>query len=159
MRIQTATLTVDGAIRANGGFTTAGNGQSGAGGSVWITAGTIGGAGTIEARAGDTPGSGIGGGGGAISVEYTGTTTGTVLTTLLARGGDGVNNLDGGSGTIYVKSPSSTFGDLTIDNKTLTAGKLTDLPSLGSGAAQTGTSGATLMTDRATNIPAMIRLP
>ena len=43
--------------------------------------------------------------------------------------------------------------DLTIDNKGNT-GQATDLPSLGSGTVVTGTSGATLTTDRTANIPA-----
>jgi hypothetical protein len=45
------------------------------------------------------------------------------------------------------------YGDLVVDNKGI-SGHATDLPSLGSGVAQAGSSGATLVTDRAVNIPA-----
>ena len=62
-------------------------------------------------------------------------------------------NRFGGAGTIYLKGSTSTYGDLTVDNGGKT-GQATELPSLGSGIAQAGTTGATLVTDRAVNIPA-----
>ena len=59
-----------------------------------------------------------------------------------------------GSGTVYTFGPTSTFGDLRVDNDGAPAAELTILPGLGSGIAQNGSSGATLVTDRGTNIPA-----
>jgi hypothetical protein len=139
-------------MKANGLGDLSGNGRSGAGGSIWITAGSVSGTGTIEARGGDSSNGWSGGGGGAIAIEYSGAASGTVLSTLLARGGDGSGSNDGGAGTIVVKGPGSVFGDLFIDNKSL--GKwTTDLPGLGFGFAAAGTSDATLVTDRASNIP------
>src|SRR5260370_41998496 len=50
-------------------------------------------------------------------------------------------------------SDLSKYGDLTIDNKSQ-GGQPTVFPSLGSGVALTGSSGATLVTDRTVDIPA-----
>jgi hypothetical protein len=155
VRINAATLNHDGAIRANGSV----NSGSGAGGSVWITATNLNGAGTLDANGGDMqPCCGVtSGGGGAISVEYTNLGAGaTVLNKLTAKGGlQNGNNRPGAAGSFYVKGPSSTYGDLTVDNKTTaTSAQLTELQALGIGIAQTGSSGATLVTDRTTNIPA-----
>ncbi len=135
------------AIRANGGITSY---RTGAGGSVWITAGALSGDGVIEARGGDTTGVGDGrGGGGAIAIEYA-SASGTALSNLSARGGNGSSN--GGPGTILVKGPGSLFGDLTIDRKGV-IGAGTILPSLGFGFAQGGTNGTTLVTDHLTEQP------
>src|SRR5206468_10483795 len=132
---------------------------SGAGGSVWITATNLNGGGTLDADGGDMqPCCGVAaGGGGAISVEYTNLGAGaTVLNKLTAKGGlPNGNNRPGAAGSFHVTGPSSTYGDLTIDNKTTpTSAQLTELQPLGIGIAQTGSSGATLVTDRTTNIPA-----
>jgi hypothetical protein len=143
VRIVAGTVTNDGVIKANGLATR----EGAAGGSIWITTTTLGGNGTIEAKGANND---RGGGGGAVAIEYQ-TATGTVLSKTTAIGGNG--NLPGGAGSIYLKSPSSTYGTLIINNGTNTAGT-TDLPSLGSGTAQTGTSGATLVTDRTTDVPA-----
>ncbi|HEU4889508.1 MAG TPA: hypothetical protein VFV49_16605 [Thermoanaerobaculia bacterium] len=142
---------MSGAIRANGaGNTTDGSARSGGGGSVWITAGKITGAGVIQALGGDCYNEA--GGGGAVSITYTDASS--TLPVLSARGGASPHRgLIGGPGSIFVKRPGSTFGDLTIDNSGLN-GNITELPSLGSGAAQAGSTGATLVTNRAANIPA-----
>src|SRR5439155_12719747 len=50
VRVSSGALTVNGMIKANGLGDTSGNGRSGAGGSIWITSGTVAGTGTIEAR-------------------------------------------------------------------------------------------------------------
>jgi hypothetical protein len=151
VRIVAGSLTNNGAIRANGGTT---DSRSGAGGSVWITVTDVAGTGVVEARGGDAyyPG----GGGGAISVEYSGTNSGTMLSAgLLARGGHGDSNHTGGAGLTYIKSPASTYGDVTFDEKGVTGNLYgSELPALGVGLAQAGTSGATLVTDRTANIPA-----
>jgi signal transduction histidine kinase len=53
----------------------------------------------------------------------------------------------GGPGTILVRGPASDYGDLTIDSGAASVG-ITELPSLGSGLAQSGSAGATLATGR-----------
>ena len=84
---------------------------AGAGGSIWVTAGTISGSGGIVARGGYGNGSGGGGGGGRIALYYgTNSFTGGVL----AYGGPGHNY--GGAGTVYSKAISQTVGNLTIDD-------------------------------------------
>jgi hypothetical protein len=67
---------------------------------------------------------------------------------------------NGGAGTIYLKGPGALLGDLIADNRGVvgTDGAVpwagtTSLPSLGIGVAQAGTAGATLVTDRAVNVP------
>src|SRR5439155_1479736 len=70
-------------------------------------------------------------------------------------GSPGANSAQfGGAGSIVLKGPGATFGDLTINNNAHgTSSQATELPSLGSGTAQAGSSGVTLVTNRATNIP------
>ncbi|HEX8410707.1 MAG TPA: carboxypeptidase regulatory-like domain-containing protein, partial [Thermoanaerobaculia bacterium] len=145
VRIDAGRLHVDGAIRANGQSADRG----GAGGSVDLNAGRIHGAGSIEARAADLVNEA--GGGGAIAIRYTDATS--VVPATTARGGVSDRALHGGGGSVYVRGPASTYGDLTLDNGT-SATMRTELPSLGSGLAVAGSSGTTLVTDRATNIPA-----
>jgi len=145
IRIIASSLTNEGAIRANGGAANRGA----AGGSVWVTTTTLAGAGAYEARGGDPAFYGSGGGG-AIAIEYA---SGTLTTNLLNRtGSSSSQNRFGGAGTIYIKGPSATFGDLTIDNKGF-SGQSTVLPSLSNGVAVSGSSNATLVTNRTTDIP------
>ena len=142
-------LQCDGAIQANGSATT---GQaSGAGGSIWLTvAGNVSGQGVVEARGGSAPSSNrTSGGGGAIALEYGGTLA-LPEGSLDASGGVPYNV--GGAGTLFLKGPDSTFGDLIVDNRG-GDGPSTVLPALGSGIAQSGSSGVTLVTDK-TSIPA-----
>ena len=47
---------IDGTLAANGNSGNSGGGASGSGGSLWLTCGTIGGAGTISAAGGPDPG-------------------------------------------------------------------------------------------------------
>ncbi|HEX7831273.1 MAG TPA: discoidin domain-containing protein [Thermoanaerobaculia bacterium] len=143
IRLRAGTLLNNGAIRANG----AEYQDSGAGGSIWITANTVGGSGTIEARGGSGHRAG---GGGAIAIEYT-NATGSLLSNLTAIGGPSGN--PAGAGTIYLKTATSTFGDVIIDNAAQ-SGAATALPSFGKGIAQNGSSGTLLVTERTTNIPA-----
>jgi hypothetical protein len=141
----------DGAIRANGNAYETFNNIGGAGGSIWISAGTIAGSGTVEVNGGDTGSWGTGGGG-AISIAYA-NATGTILSNLFAKPGiRSSRNEFGGAGSIYLKGPSSTYGDLTVNNAGI-FGQTTILPSLGKGTAQSGSSGATLVTDSANTIP------
>ena len=122
-----------GAIRLNvGGLTTIESGalinanataagQSGAGGSVWLTTGTLAGGGTITAKGGDTAGGtdGIGGGGRIAIVVTNGPYTGSL--TLSAYGGINGNSWDGNNegaaGTVYVKGNNTAAdGQLIVDN-------------------------------------------
>jgi hypothetical protein len=145
-------LVIDGVIHASGGDTTWGG--NGAGGSIWMSAGNLRGVGVVEARGGDA-GSHAGGGGGAVAVQF-GAVEGDILSRIASRGGTSWNSpatSKGGAGTMYVKGPSSTFGDLSVDNGGID-GQSTVLPALGNGMAQSGSTGATLITDRAVTIPA-----
>ncbi|HEX8408778.1 MAG TPA: discoidin domain-containing protein [Thermoanaerobaculia bacterium] len=146
IRIQAKSVVVDGTIAANGASR---GGGAAAGGSVWITADRVGGGGTIEANGGRNTDccSYAGGGGGAVAIEYTDPTA--VLPVLRATTFPSVRNP--GAGTVWVMGPSSTYGDLIVDNNSV-SGNVTWLPALGGGTAAAGTAGATLVTDRAANI-------
>jgi hypothetical protein len=105
-------LQLDGAIAANGtGFSSPGAG-GGAGGSVWLTAGTLAGGGTISANGGDGDYSvGGGGGGGRIAIYYG---TNQFVGPVTAYGGMGA--LVGGAGTIYYQGSQFPIGQLVVDN-------------------------------------------
>ncbi len=125
VRITAHNLTLAGstsAIRANGVQINNGSccKRSGAGGSVWITATSVGGDGLIEARGGDGTDNRGSGGGGAITVEY-GTSAGTMLGNLRTFGGTTGSAADrrGGAGTVYLFGGAATYGDLLIDNSTV----------------------------------------
>jgi len=144
VRIEAAEVVVNGSIRANGGGW---NDRGGAGGSVWITTGKISGGGAVEAIGGTSCwGSGAGG---AISIEYT---EGTLPIRRAYAGDSYCYNNEGGAGSIYTRGPGATYGDLTVDNAGYNA-QWTMLPSLGSGVAQGASTGATLATDRTTDVP------
>lgn len=134
----------DSAIRANGRTSSDFFRRGGAGGSVWVTlTGQLSGAGSIEAK-GSSAGDGQygSGGGGAIAIEHEGI-TGTVGQRLLAQGGGSYR--EGGAGTVWTRGPGSTYGDLLVDAGTVVRG-VTELPSLGSGAAGVATAGRQLDT-------------
>jgi hypothetical protein len=145
IRIEAGSVINSGAIRANGGVE---NGGGGAGGSIWITTNEAGGTGTVQANGSE------GGGGGAIAIERG---SAAALPWLLsAATGDPFGN--GGAGTIHSSGPASTYGDLIVDNVPLQeyegfVAPDTWLPALGRGEAGSGTSGATLLTGRASDIP------
>jgi len=150
--INTPALTNDGAIRANG-VNANGCCDGSAGGSIWIRTTALSGSGSVEATGSNWDRTG---GGGAVAIEYS-SVTGTMLANFRAyaggnAGGSGVQY--GGAGSIYLKGPSATYGTLTINNNNHASAQNTELPSLGSGIAQSGTNGNTLVTDRASNIPA-----
>jgi hypothetical protein len=154
LRIKAGQFAFNGRIRANGADSTD---KGGGGGSVWITAAKIAGSGAIEARGGGRTDAGGGnaqyevGGGGAVSIEYTDATS--QLPSVLIRGGLSIQRHPGGSGSLYVRGPASTYGELTLDNGGFANAELTELPSLGGGIAQSGSAGATLVTDRPAAIP------
>jgi hypothetical protein len=107
----TGTLLVNGRISANGGAVISQGGGGGSGGGVWLTAGTLAGAGTISANGGAGNELGGGGGGGRISIQY-----GVYAFdgTISAYGGGGY--AWGGAGTIYTKANSQNMGQLLVDN-------------------------------------------
>lgn len=154
IRIQSPLVVVDGAIRATSNSGGSFNG-GGAGGSIWLQTQTIRGFGTIDAGGG---GGCQAGGGGAIAIEYT--NAASIVPSLRAAGGASACNRNAAPGVVYIKRPASTYGDAIIDPLDVlpSAGIVppisTELPSLGSGLAQSGTGGNTLVTDRASNIPA-----
>lgn len=115
------TTTINGTITANGGYadnSTDRKPGGGAGGSVWITTGTLAGTGIVRANGGGSADSnydGGGGGGGRVALYYT--TDNSNLSTLSAKGGrPGGGAQYGGAGTIYTKAAAATYGDLRIDN-------------------------------------------
>jgi Bacterial Ig-like domain len=145
VRLSATSLAVDGAVRANGGGHGGGEG-SGAGGSIWITTAKLAGGGTIEADGGNGCWAG---GGGAVAVHHSDATS--TLPLLRARPGTSQCGFSGGPGTVFVRGPQSTFGNAIVDTNGRGAG-IIELPSLGSGTARIGSSGATLVTDRTDNV-------
>lgn len=142
VRIEVANiLDIDGTIDAAGEP----GGYGGSGGSVWITTNTLDGSGSVSVN-----GSGIsqGGGGGRIAVYFT---TGlnnfaypnSISGSLSALGGGQGSNW-GAAGTIYLKQPSQTYGDLIINNagNTSPAHAMTRfvIPSLTASSSITSTS-------------------
>ncbi|MCK4500196.1 hypothetical protein KAU11_06835, partial [Candidatus Babeliales bacterium] len=97
----------------------------GSGGSIYITAGTIYGNGTINANGGQGGDGyycdGGGGAGGRIAIY---STTDTSAITKSASGGWSAQY--GGAGTIYTKSTAQSYGELLIDNNNH-AGAITPL--------------------------------
>ncbi|NOQ38574.1 hypothetical protein GQ472_06840, partial [archaeon] len=95
--------------------TTNSAGGGGSGGGIHIIAGTFAGNGSIDANGGNggsyISAKGGGGAGGRIAIKYT---TKTYDGSFAAYGGSG--NQYGGAGTIYQKSASQSYGNLTVDN-------------------------------------------
>ena len=94
----------------------------GAGGSIWITAGSLTGAGYIQADGGYGWQSGGGGGGGRIAIECY---QNAFLGTITALGGGSYYDYYGtktdytrwgGAGTVYLKTSATDLPDLIIDN-------------------------------------------
>jgi hypothetical protein len=143
--IRGASLELHGVIAADGQSSTTSFQKGGAGGSVWLRIdGGVTGDGVIRAN-GTTAywGERGSGGGGAISIEHGNSSGDLGGVTLDAKGG--ANARSGGAGTVYLKGPTSTYGDLMIDNGGI-SGRETVLPSLGGGAAGADSAGTTLVT-------------
>ena len=104
-------LTIGGQLTANGESMPA---SGGAGGSIYVRAGTLAGSGSITANGG---GAGYylsgGGGGGRIALYYGNSTFSGGLT---AFGGLSAGANSGGAGTLYTKASSQSVGDLLLDN-------------------------------------------
>ncbi|MCK4946439.1 MAG: hypothetical protein KAS59_09275, partial [Alphaproteobacteria bacterium] len=111
------TLNLSGTISANGGAYTGGyDNPGGAGGSVYITANTFAGDGTISANAGNSSTGQCGASaGGRIAVYYT-TDSSTVSYQAYGGKNSTATTRMGGAGTIYKKAAAQTNGDLIIDN-------------------------------------------
>src|ERR1039458_8985513 len=87
-------------------------GGGGSGGSIWLTVGALSGAGFITANGGSgVDAVGGGGGGGRISISYN---NNSFAGPVSAYGGGGANW--GGAGTVYLKTNSQSYGQLTLDN-------------------------------------------
>ncbi len=146
-------VTVNGAIRADGVGATQGGG---AGGGVHIVAPSVAGSGVVSANGGNGAAYNCGyqcayqtGSGGGGRVAVTGFTslggafaTATGATGFQARGGASVR--PGGAGTIFLRSASAPHGDLVVDNGGIVAPlDSTPLVTLPEGTVITA-SGATL---------------
>jgi hypothetical protein len=106
------TLHVGGRISANGMDGTVPGAGGGSGGSVWITAGTLAGDGSITADGGAGNGWGGGGGGGRIALELG---QNWFAGRLGAVGGPGETGF-GGAGTIYIRPWNRPGGQVFVDN-------------------------------------------
>ncbi len=146
-RLDADTLELDGAIRADGG---PGSSRAGSGGSILIHVGTLTGAGEITAVGGNNF---VDGGGGRIAVYYD-NLNGFNRDNFKAHGAADSSTADaGGAGTIFLKSPAQTHGELIIDNNGHnTSGFTTILRSVGPGNS-TALTAATL-TDAGAAFPA-----
>ena len=110
-----STLTVNGSILADGAAV---NGQNtGSGGSIYITAGYLTGAGTLSAQGGGNGGGARGGSGGRVAVIAS---TATYSGAYKVYGANGPAGMIGAAGTLFIKTPGTT-GTLIIDNTNLAA--------------------------------------
>jgi hypothetical protein len=101
---------IDGVISANGLNATNSRSGGGSGGSIWLTAQTLSGAGGIAAQGGNgEPIHGGGGGGGRIAIN---SITNTFAGTITAFGGLGAQR--GGAGTIYQTSTNFSGTDRSV---------------------------------------------
>jgi hypothetical protein len=105
-------LILNGRVSAEGKIGSGACAGGGAGGSLWLTLGKLSGTGTISANGapGILPGGG-GGAGGRVAVTFN---TYSFAGSMTAYGAGGANW--GGAGTIYVKTNSSPFALVTMDN-------------------------------------------
>ncbi len=158
VEITASDLTLDGTIDARGEQPDQGWEAGGAGGTVFIHVDSLSGSGAIDASGGDAqPGARSaapgGGGGGRIALEVGQSLDFDPVTQLVSRGGllvnSGANIGYGAPGTIFTSLPSSTYGDLRIDQGgsgglTMPA---TVLPAVGHGSVGTTTPGTEDPTD------------
>jgi hypothetical protein len=108
--IRAVALEIDGTMTSNGvGGQGAGAG-GGAGGTINISVDTLSGPGVVQANGG---GGEVGAGGGRIAVRYA--TLNTDPAQFEALGGQGGSGRIGGNGTLYLKGPGQTYGDLVLD--------------------------------------------
>ena len=135
IRIVAQTLSLNGAIRANGGLVDIGGSASGgSGGGIRIDVGTISGSGSISANG--SPGGGTTGGGGSggrIAIYYQ-NAAGFNFANVGTFGVSGPNATNGGAGTVYLRGPSRENGELVADNNN-TATPSLSTPILGAAAS------------------------
>lgn len=118
----TGATTINGIVSANGIGSSSGGYASGAGGSIYITTGSISGIGTIQAKGGSTPYRASGGGGRiAIILSNPGENFDGFTGSVIASGGGSVildAPRDGAAGTVYkeTEAQESGYGELIIDN-------------------------------------------
>jgi hypothetical protein len=107
-------LTVAGQLSANGEST---YDSGGAGGSLYLTVGTLAGGGAISAQGGDASYvlSG-GGGGGRIAIYYGSSVFSGAISAAGGLGGSHASAHCGGAGTLYTQANSQSVGDLLLDN-------------------------------------------
>ncbi len=125
VRIVAQSLTLHGAIRANGGSATA-NAAGGSGGGIRLDAETLSGTGTITANGGAGFLFGGGGGGGRVAIYYQSATSfdfSRVNAFGGNRGGVGAGEF-GAAGTIYLQGPARESGELIVDNNNLAVASL-----------------------------------
>jgi len=117
IQIVTNTLTLNGRISADGEngkiLGACGGSGGGSGGSIFIKTNILEGVGLISANGGSGYDNlGGGGAGGRIAIYYD--SKDSFSSNIQAFGGQGFKS--GGAGTIFLKSPTQTSGDLIIDN-------------------------------------------
>jgi hypothetical protein len=139
VRIVAGRLELQGAILADGMAGSSYYGGGGSGGAIWIDAGTLVGAGGQISAKGGTSANGGAGGGGRVAVYYDTLS----LSTENIRAGGGMSGvgtaakLNGGAGTVYLKSRSAVIGDLIVDNGgVVTEAHATPLSAVGQGLIQ-----------------------
>jgi hypothetical protein len=138
-------VVLDGALLADG---EAGSSGGGAGGSVLIHAGTLSGAGRIQANgsAGSNASSG-GGSGGRVALYAASVDAGLLGRTTAAGAKTASTDATrwGAAGTIYVQRDADAFGELIVDNEGTASTQLTELPAVWRGVVDA--VGATDFTD------------
>lgn len=123
------TLTVHGAVTADGTLATASNGGGGSGGSVHVQTTYLRGSGRITAKGGAAYNNNYSGGGGGGRIAITGLDASSGLgdgfaaadrfNRILASGGTGV--VVGAAGTVFTRTTTQTWGDLILNNETRSA--------------------------------------
>lgn len=109
--IEAGTMLVEGLISANGGTGGGNHAGCGSGGTINLVVGTLSGSGLIRANGGAYQ---LGGGGGRIAIDYD--TLNLDASRIEALGGAGSQlSYTGGNGTVFLKGPGQTYGDLVID--------------------------------------------
>lgn len=139
--VRASSLVLDGFLGAMGNWTY--YGEAAAGGSIRLDVGTLSGSGSITAST-STPYYG-GGAGGRVAIygDMSGFDPARINASAGAWGG--------GAGTVYLRLPGETYGELIVDNGGLSGGGRTPLPAVGTGSV-TAVVGATF-TDSSKTIP------
>ncbi len=123
VRLDAAALVIDGAVLARGvpGLAQAQqNGSGGAGGSIWLSAQTLGGSGDVDASGGAAgPGiGGAGGGGGRVAITWESDAASAFDSDAIDAHGGAADTSFGGPGTIFLAPPAGVQR-LIVDNADL----------------------------------------